>query len=434
MSVIGDRSSGTSIHWQRLMLALGVLLLTLTLIRLGAIFPRDIFTDYLAYTDTTQAIMAGANPYDLESMRYRTWGEAPIVFPGYVVFFQWIAQDAPGFKPWYILGSMLLFLSALLLFLRRTALREAPSGLPDAQTFLIYSIMLFVFFNASPVLKTLRLGQSTPIIFFAFFMLLLCNREWCRYLMLASIAIMKYSMLTIWAPLLFFKKYYQLCIIGFLIFLLAALYPVIYFPDILTLFKSYVREVALQTTEQGFNTYSVSGFDMVHLDVIKNAWAATTLKLLFIAGGIALFLRERKTPGVSFNLLFSAGCLTMLISYHRLHDLVVLLPFLLVLAHQFMVTRRYLMLGICAAFLLYFLIPESILFPISSALGGQLGGLEQWIHLNRYDDNVVLWQQMLPTPAIVMPLMTLFAYYVNIVHPSPYRFELGSPSADVREP
>lgn len=411
-------------------LAIAIILLTLTLVRLGTIFQRDIFTDYLAYTDTTQAIMAGSNPYALENMRYRQWTGAPIVYPGYVLFFQGIANDAPKFLSWYLMLSIVTAFGALALLLRKTIFLDKPNSLNTSRGFLIYSILIFTFFNASPVLKTLRLGQSTALIAFCLIAMLFYHRAFFRYVLFGTAAVMKYSLLTIWAPLFFFKKYYKLCFFSFLFFILAGLCPVFFYHDIFALVNAYLYELSRQTSGAGSNTYIISGFDMLHLDFIKNSIIEMSLKSLFIFGGVWLFIREIRQPQVSVNLLFSASCLTMLISYHRLHDLIIVLPFLSLFSYVFFVKKQYGLLAICSFFYIYFLIPESIIFRISSLLGTKLIFLQEWIHLCSYNDNIEQWHNLLPTHAVIMLLLTVFAYYLSVSQANLFYFNLGDIDGD----
>ncbi|WP_295454155.1 hypothetical protein [uncultured Thiodictyon sp.] len=419
MSIFSAYASVISTHRTRIQLAIGVILLAATLLRLGSLFQNTIFIDYLAYCDTTQAIMGGRNPYVLQNLRYHDWGEVPIVYPGYVLFFQLIAKNPQQFQITYLLLSIIFLFGTLTLLLTKTCLRNEIQPLRQAHGFLIYSLVIFAFFNASPTLATLRQGQTTSIIFFCLFMMLIGPRQFPRYLLFGTAAIMKYSLLTIWAPLLFFKKYYTLCLIAFLFFIGAGLYCVVYYPDIIALIAAYLHELT-QSTSGGLNTYSVSGYNMLHLDFIKSSGLAASLKIAFLIGGIGLFLKERKQQQISLYLLFSATCLTMLISYHRVYDVIILLPFLSLFCYEFLVTRKYRLLAICLVFQVYFLIPESMVFKISDLLGMHVIFLEQWLHLSHYEE----WHHLLPTHAIVMLLMTGFAYYLNLAHTGLYCFDL----------
>lgn len=428
MSIFSASSRVVSHHRTSIQLAVGIMLLAATLLRLGSIFQNTVFIDYLAYCDTTQAIMAGLNPYDLQNLRYHDWGEVPIVYPGYVFFFQLIAGNPQRFQLLYLLIAIIALFAALTLLLIRTGLRDAPYSLRTARGFLVYSVVLFAFFNASPTLATLRQGQTTAIIFFCFLMLLMCRRNVSRYLLFGTAAVMKYSLLTIWAPLLFFKKFYTICVMGFLFFIAAGLYSAVYYPDIVALTTAYLHEVT-QSTRGGLNTYAVSGYNMLHLDFIKNSGVATTLKIAFMIGGVALFLNERTAQRISLNLLFSATCLTMLISYHRVYDVIILLPFLSLLCYEFMITKKYGLLTVGLVFQAYFLIPESLVFTLSDRLGTHLALLGQWIHLSHYGE----WHHLLPTHAVVMLLMTCFAYYLNLYHTGSYSFDLAATGRSARD-
>lgn len=430
MSMLSASAGFISKYRTIIQVTLGAVLLAVTLVRLGTVFHREIFTDYLAYADTTQSIMAGSNPYALENMRYRAWGEAPIVYPGYVFFFQSIAGNAQKFLPWYLLLSIIASFAALAWLLKKTGFKGEPSPLRNSRGFFICSVLIFAFFNASPVLKTLRLGQSTAIIAFCLVAMLLGRRQIARYFFFGTAAVMKYSLLTVWAPLLFFKKYYRLCLFGLLFFILAGLYPVFFYPNIVGLIKAYLQELASQISGTGFNTYSVSGFDMLHLDFIKSSLVATSLKVTFVAAWIGLFLKERKQRRISINLLFSASCLTMLISYHRLHDVITILPFLGLLCYVFFRENKYGLLTISSFFYLYFLIPESIIFRISSFIGTKLLFLQQWIYLCSYSENAEQWNNLVPINAVVMLLLTGFSYYLNACQDSPYYFKLDSSEPD----
>lgn len=407
-------------HKGKLAIGLGLLLILVTLVRIVPIFDRPDYTDYLAYCDTTQAIMAGKNPYNAGNLKYKDWAEVPIVFPGYTFFFQPIAQNPQKFKSVYLLISILLAFLAMARLLSKTCLSNEPHPLRHSRGFLIYALLIFSFFNASPVLATLRQGQNSSIVCFCLLTLFTIKARWAQYLLFSTAAVMKYSMLTCWGPLLFAKRHIRLCLISFGFFILFAIYPIIYYPNIFELLTNYIKELSSQMAGQGFNTYSVSGYNMIHLDFLKISWLTTGFKFSVLGLAAICFFREYQTNKISLHLLFTTGCVTMLISYHRVYDVIILLPFLSLLCYEFFMQRKYLLLIIAVGFQLYFLIPESLLFRMSARIGQNLVGLSEFIHFTQFGDNT----QMLPTHALVMTGLTCFAFYLNFFQPNLYVFKL----------
>ena len=163
------------------------------------------------------------------------------------------------------------------------------------------------------------------------------NSRVLRTFLFAFVAVAKYSLLPVFAPILFFKGYWKLCIASFCLFLLLSASPVFCGNNLIDVYTGYFAAVARTVQPGGINHYG-SYPEMCHLAFFKIAFLNHALTAAAICLVLWLFWRERRTKEISDTLLLLTFSLTMLISYHRRWDFTLVFPLFFI--RLFMPDRR----------------------------------------------------------------------------------------------
>ena len=344
-------------------------LAAITLLRLITSYRADLIIDYICYLDCTMALLKGLDCYEISNLFLHEWDGPLIIYPGMTLYFiPWTFMSVKlSSMIYYALSIAVTGVNFVLIFKITGLFKEIKFKAPDKYTYLFFFSGL-LFFNSSPVMMCLRHGQSPTWSILGILLFFYFTKPYSKTVALGLVALMKYSMITVFAPLLFAKRYYGICIIAFIIFALLSLYLVYCGFDPFQYYIHYVK-VLVGSLESGYNSFGVSGYNMLQIDFFRLDYLNEIGKLLLIAFAMYILYIERERDGVGLNLLLLIFCISMLISYHRLYDAGIIILLLLVKINFLFRKRDWINLAVCAGFCLFYLVPLDMLFKISNRLG-----------------------------------------------------------------
>lgn len=404
---------------------------------ISVLFVKDIWlADFAAYSSVSRAIFEGHNPFpyhfeflfpDCDFGRV-----VPIVYPGQMLFF---------FLPGYFWGNgiqiaftlltvfILCFLTGLTL-VKACGYQPHDLWMPGKKQFL-FAVCCACFLGSCNVMEGLRTGQITVLLAFCLYCLFWGPASrFLQIFLFAFAAVVKYSILPVIAPILFFKGHWKLCIAAFFVFVFLSVSPVLFGNDLQELYTEYFRAVQLMfQPESGLNHYDSNPI-MCHLGFFRIPIINHILKAVAVGFILWLFWRERKTRYISDTLMLLGLCLTLLISYHKGYDLTLIFPLLFIRLFDFVKTKQWGLFGITASFLLFLMLPRSVSFLIiPSWIGGLMPRADSVIYM--YND---LWGTHYKHVFPIMPFytiaLTLWSMYLYLHVKNPYRFELPVAGAD----
>jgi len=388
--------------------------------------------DLAAYSSISLALFEGNNPFpDHPEFLFYVfhWGESvPIVYPGQMLFF---------FLPGYLWGAavqiVFLVLNLLIIYyltgltlVKACGFQWRDFWTPGRKQF-FYMLCVFLFLYSRSTRIALMIGQIPIILAFCiFFMFWGPTSRILRIFLFAFIALAKYSLLPVFAPLLFFKGHWKLCIAAFCVFIFFSITPVFCGNNLVEVYSEYFHTIQIIFQPGNINHYAIAPYDMCHLGFFKIPIINHLLKAVTVCVILWLFWRERKTKDISDTLLLLGACLTMLISYHRHYDLVIVYPLLFIRLFAFARNKQWVLFCITALFPVFLCLPLSISFVVIPSWLGGIPGLGNVIYL--YDN---IWNtgylHVVPTMALFTIALTLWSLYLYLHVKEPYRFEIPAP-------
>ncbi|MFC1478049.1 glycosyltransferase family 87 protein [Candidatus Margulisiibacteriota bacterium] len=368
--------------------------------------------DYFAYYDQTQLIVEGQNPYDPSNLRLLDLEKAPIVFPGYVaVFLPHLLFNVHITKYLFLIFNLLAGPLVLILLLRRTNLFEKINlADPNAGTVLLIA-SFYLYLNSSPYIFTLLNGQSTFLIAVCFMLMLFAKSFPVQSAAFAVSAVLKYSLLPFYGLILLFKRKYVFCLVSFTLFALCALSPALFGHDLKELYTAYYANVISWCTGDGYNTFPVYGYAQLQAEFFKSGILNILIKLLVLTTAIWAVYRERQSRRLGLKLLLLIGCATMVISYHRIYDLVLVIPLMLVFWLSFYKQKQFAHFSITGIFLLWLLLPRHLVLKLGNAIGSLFQN-NSVIHLPQYVGELNNLTHIFPIYAVMMLLLTFYSAYL----------------------
>lgn len=399
--------------------------------------------DLAAYSDISLILFKGNNPFpdhvDLLTL-LPLQNDVPIVYPGQMLLFA-----LPGFL-WgsAVQITYLLLNIGIVFFLTGLTLVKACGYHWDdlwkpGWKQLVYALFCFCFFSSNNYLNTMRLGQIPVILALCIYLIFWGpSLRSLRTFLFAFVAVTKYSVLPVFAPLLFFKGYWKLCIAAFSLFVLLSISPVFCGNNLKEVYQGYFEAVKVL-----FQPGSVNHFDrnpmMCHLGFSVFPGINIFMKAVAAAFILWLFWRERKTRYFSDTMLLLAFSLTMLTSYHAIHDMSLLFPLFFIRLFSFAKEKNWSCLGITTLFLLYLIIPGGPFIKVSSMIGA-LPGIGSVIILANRPYGQELYHVFPVTPFYSIAL-AVWSLYLYLRVKAPYRFvipelisqEKALPLPDIRE-
>ena len=353
--------------------------------------------DFTAYCAVSRALLEGHNPfpdhYEVLFETISSWGSTvPIIYPGQMLFFA-----LPGFLwgSWLKIAYFALNSSCVL------------DGMGAGQIPLILSLCIYGLFW----------GPNSRVL---------------RTFLFAFVAVAKYSLLPVFAPILFFKGYWKLCIASFCLFLLLSASPVFCGNNLIDVYTGYFDAVARTVQPGGINHYG-SYPEMCHLAFFKIAFLNHALTAAAVCLVLWLFWRERRTKEISDTLLLLAFSLTMLISYHRRWDFTLVFPLFFIRLFDFARKKQWRLGAITLLFPLFLVIPSRVsVLIVPSWIGGVIPQAGSVLYL--YDN---VWETPYTHIFPIMPFfsmaLALWSLYLYLHVKEPYLFRIPESSALFRK-
>lgn len=385
--------------------------------------------DLIAYCDVSFSLFCGHNPFPdhTELLTIEHWNKVPIVYPGQMLFFAplgFLWSNAVQVA-WIVLNIAVIFFVVALTFVKACGYAWRDLWLPGEKQFL-YAVCCFAFLFSSNAMTTMRIGQIPVVLTLCLYGMFWCrpSRILCIFLF-AFIAVTKYSLLFVFAPLLFFKGYWKFCIAAFALFVLFSISPVFRGNDLKEVYTGYFEAVKYLFEPGEINHYGVSGMAMCHLGFLKMTVVNHILKAIVLVFVLYLVWRERQSSCLSDTLLLLAFSLTMLVSYHQFYDFSIVFPLFFIRLFAFAKERKWGLFGVTALFPLFLLVPGTLILKVSSWIGG-IPGMDSVFYLV---DNP--WKKpffhVFPHMAFYTIALSAWSMYLYFRVEKPYCFELAVP-------
>ena len=413
---------------------LSILLLALPVARVVNANRGDLFLiDFAAYCAVSKALFAGLNPFpDHSELLMLSFGrDVPIVYPGQMLLFA-----LPGYLWGNALQIVYLALNvAIVWFLTGLTLVKACGCKwndfvrPGARQ-ILFAFCSFIFMSSWSVMNTMRIGQIPVILALCLYgMFWLPRFGFLRPFAFAVIAATKYSLLPVVAPMLFFKGHRKLCIVAFAIFVALSLSPALCGCSLKEVYLGYMQAIPKLFQPDGVNHYCQTGITCCYLGFLKIGILNQILKGVAVIPVLWLFWRERKSSSISDTALLFALSLTMLISYHQLHDYTLVFPLFMIRLFAFAREKNWRFFVVTAFFPAYLAIPGSIIEKAAS-LVGRIPYLDSVVYLSNPAWNPEC-RNLFPLTAFYAIALAIWSWYMYIHVDNTFKFELGpSPSKE----
>lgn len=401
-------------------------------LRVKNICKESLLCDLFAYSAISRALFEGKNPFpdhfDVLFYDGVHWlgGTVPIVYPGQMLFFV-----IPG----YLWGEMIqmlyfcvtigiVFLLIGLTFVKACGYQFHDLWMPGKKQ-LVYALCCCCCFLSCGTKDALEIGQIPILLSFCLYYMFWCPGRGrvsfgARTFLFAFIAVAKYSLLTVFAPLLFFKGHWKICIAAFSIFLLLSIFPVFCGNNLLEIYTDYSNAVAITVQPGGINHFGTHPRGMCNLDFFRNPLINLFLKALVICAVLWLFWRERKKKYLSDTLLLFALSLTLLVSYHRIYDIIFVYPLFFIRLFDFARTKQWWLFGITVLFPLFLSLPRRLLFMLIPSWGGGIPGMDSLVYLTDSPP----YSHLFPIMPIFTTVLAFWSLYLYLHVKDPYRFEI----------
>ena len=398
-----------------------VLLALLTLLRFGKLFTRNVFNDFNAYYDVSQAIIKGVDPYNLANLSLK-WVDPPIVFPGYVSFFApFVIFDLDIAKYLYLILNILLGITVGIILFKHVLQLEKKDLKSLNKNSFFFVLALFAFLNSAPFLTCLKHGQTSILLAFSMLFIIATSKAGIfSYFLMSTAAVLKYSIMPFYGILLFCKRHFILCLGSFFLFLFWGIIPAFFGHNLGELYSKYIS-VLKEQIAGGFNSFPISGYNMIQLDCFKIPFLGLGLKLVFVGIFFVLLYKNIKRKVIGVNFMLFSMCVTMIIAYHRVYDMVLVIPLLIMVLITLIQAKKVPQAAIAAIFILFFLLPETIVFSISNLIGGLIGE-NSVVYLSSFNH----WKTIFPILPLTVLGLSIFTVYLCCYLEEKFLFEFAS--------
>ena len=407
-----------------------ILLLTIVIIRLIGVYKKTEFWDLNIYIHTAEQVMNGILPYDMNL--YKLFSEyPPIQSPAVSLVLMpllWIPQNY--LCNLYFCGTIIAFFAYVIMVFHYYG--HSPKDYLKAKwhNIPLWLILLFIFIS-SPFLTTLWFGQNGCFVVLCLFGVLFYTDQdkICNIFLLAFAAALKYSLLTFLVPVLVFQKRLRMSILAFILFCIMVLSVGLWLNGILPTFLEYIR-MLIEDTQNGPNSYRNPNCSYLFIGFFKINALNILLKLMTIVLYGVVLLRSwyrGKMSGKGFPMRLSAttwglfASMTLFISYHRVQDGILFMPFLgiifielLLKIYQNKYNKRTIIEAVIVfCYIVFWTLPNSLIRYFGAVLGKYvMMGEKLFIYSNYNDDN------LFPLLGIVMFSMICFLAWLEFTQPS----------------
>lgn len=362
------------------------------------------FVDLFVYYLWARHLGEGTNPF--HEMQW-TAHLPPLVFPGQTVFIipmTWL--------PYPVLAPIMLVLNISLVtglfFLTRSMVRWGAFG--NVQAADRYGIWLCLLLLSQPTQMAMHNVQLSVLASFMLLVALAVHSGWGSGVFLGGSAAIKYSLTPLFGVALLFKRRYVTCVVAAIVLLILAAVPLVFYSDILGIYRDYFIIVFNDVTGSGYNTFQGGGgYDLLPFEFLRFPLWNLTVKLGLFALFMVAAFRERKNEKWNLPFLLLISIITCSLVYHRVHDELLAVLFLIFIAQHLFMTKQW---GhFCGAMVLILLldIPQEYVSWAAMSLG-RLEGLDRYVYLFSFQEfvNGVPLEAML---AFVIAVYSIYFYF-----------------------
>ncbi len=364
-----------------------ILLCIFVIIRISMAWQKEGFGDTRYFVETAKLIISGISPYHPETNP--TKYKYPLQSPSMSLLSMPLCFTSETFQNLFFFfgGIVAFFLFTFLVFnyfgiYPRELVKAKWENIP-------IWITLFLIFCSSPFLLMLKHGQNSSFtalfLFIALFYPQMDKKG--NIIFLALSAAMKYSLLTMQVPILVLQKRLRLCIFSLSLFIVMILAVGLWLDGIIPALMEYVN-LLITNTQSGANSYSdVNSHSFVHIGFFSNRYLNIFFKsfllLLYMLTCLRIYFRARTNlndknyyfPQKLTALEWGAfTTMTMAISYHRLYDCILFLPFLGVVFFKMIQKKEkssieYIYIILLFINLVFWATPQGMVFALESCVG-----------------------------------------------------------------
>ena len=297
------------------------------------------FMDYTIYIQTAKLIRMGISPYEKEvyDLYFRL---PPLQPPSMSLLFMLPSFWAEsGFIRYgYFIASIIAFLALIIIIFNYYGYRINDYLKPKWKNLPIWFVLMLVCVS-NPFLHALFIGQSNCFaIMFLFSALLFPKHDkYLNIFCLGMAAAVKYSIMTFLAPVLIFQKRLKMSILGFIFFMAMVLTVGFWLKGPILSFMDYLKLVSYDI-KYGANSYENNAYEYICLGFFRIPIINTIFKVLILISYCWILYKKffkNKDANSIYHFTAVEYCLlssmTLCISYHRLHDGILFLPFLAVI-------------------------------------------------------------------------------------------------------
>lgn len=349
--------------------------------------------------------MRGLDPHVLANLRYTSWEEAPLVFPGLTLFFIPFAIIGPA------IGQYVYFIANVAAGIAFYGEVVRASGLcsrysirnPDLQTVLV-TLGGFLFVNSVFFTLCIRGGQVSLFVALLLVLAITGPKGPRRIVSFGLGAVVKYSTVPVMGLQLFLiRRRFRFCVTSFVLFAAVSLYPALLGHNPFDLYQSYIACMQRWIAPGAANHFANSGYTMLSSGLFKVAPSVVINVIvlgLFLAAGV--YKRSRLSPRIELHEWLAIGCVTMTLEYHRTYDGVLVYPFLLLAVYCMYKDGRRGHAAALGAFSLFFALPGALVDRIALWFGGVVGK----------NPVVYLPAGQFPILSLLFLVLTLYALYL----------------------
>ncbi len=404
-------------HQRAISILSGLFIILLVIARMIRAYQKAPFLDLRVMMSTCELIVNHTSPYMTEAFNALGY-DAPPVQPPSMSILLLPLLPLPFTAQAIIVFGINLIAAILCLFvvIRHYRLYEGSTPFTPCYPNLLLWFLMALALMSDPAANMLRYGQWVSVAWLCMLLVLFQpKRERSNAVLLGLAAAIKYSLLPLAAPLLLLQGRWRICVIGFALFLILVLLPGLWLDGIIPGITEYLRMLAADM-KGGANSYTHGiTYNMIHFEFLRLPHLNLLGKalILFLVALMLLGIRKERGTGsprrwpaefapAELGLLASA---TLCLSYHRIHDAFIMIPFLVAVCLQCFREQRFREFTVSLAFLLYMAQPTTLHYRIAGLIGSKLPFLEKFVYFGSYP-----FKAMFPLTNIAIYLLTVWFF------------------------
>lgn len=408
-----------------------IMLYALILLRLAMAYRTALFTDTRFFVETANWVRQGLCPYKPEVFLTK-FGAAPLQSPSMSLLSMPLCFCSMTIQNYvfFFLGTLAYFAFAVLVF-NYFGFHYKEFTKPRWGNLLVLFVLTLVCI-ASPFLGMLRAGQNSSLAAVCLFIALFypAQDKNNNIIWLGLSAAFKYSLMTFQIPILVLQRRLKMSILAFLLFIVMCLSIGIWLDDLVGVFREYVGCVS-KSTSHGGNSYGDGSFFFLSIGFLKHKIVNHLLRLFVCLAYMGVLLKIWKRGKAQGDKYFPMHLtsvdwglftiMTIFFSYHRIQDGILFVPFLGVIVLKLYQSciiikdinyKRFFQLIFASLFLMFWVIPSSIVFSLGSKIGNLLPIGEKIVYYS--SDDMGGFSNIFPIMPFVMFAMIVYLLWVEL--------------------